>query len=211
MIKFDECNRTEQNCLLIVEIKAAILSVIREPTDPPSSLISFSTSSLGRSSFEPRTNLNPFSESGRLAEDSVLKLYNPLENSYESTSNEILLFFFHDYFFGRITFHRSGKWGNHSLSLNILVLLPEKRLNNKLRLQMKKDYWRSSYRNECSSENWGGTLNGFLGGADVVFEHLVHPLTLPEQTYPTPLLIPTKVNRLSYWKYSEVMLWITCK
>lgn len=107
--KFDECNRTEQNCLLLVEIKAAILSVIREPTEPPSSLISFSTSSLGRSSFEPRTNLNPFSESGRLAEDSVLKLYNPLENSCESTSNEVILFFFHDYFFGRITFHRSGK------------------------------------------------------------------------------------------------------
>ena len=51
---------------------AAILSVMRKPTDPPSFLISPSISSFERPRFESRTNLMPSNVRGRWEDDSGL-------------------------------------------------------------------------------------------------------------------------------------------
>lgn len=55
-------------------ITAAIFSVIRELTEPPSFLISPSMSSFDRLSFVTRTNFNPSNDGGRIAGVSDLKL-----------------------------------------------------------------------------------------------------------------------------------------
>ena len=55
-----------------VLIMAAILSVMRKPTDPPSFLISPSISSFERPRFESRTNLMPSNVRGRWEDDSGL-------------------------------------------------------------------------------------------------------------------------------------------
>ena len=51
---------------------AAILSVMRKPTDPPSFLISPSISPFERPRFESRTNLMPSNVRGRWEDDSGL-------------------------------------------------------------------------------------------------------------------------------------------
>ena len=60
--------------LSFVLITAAILSVMREPTDPPSFLMSPSISSFERPSFESRTNFKPSNVGGRWEDDSDLEI-----------------------------------------------------------------------------------------------------------------------------------------